>query len=105
LVRTLACDAAIGRVVMNGRSEILDLGHQTRVVSPALRRAVILRDKTCTEEGCEVPAHRCDIHHVIPWQHHGPTTLENLRAKCRTHHIKTHQRMETDIRQHQHQRE
>jgi len=100
VVRTLACDAAIGRVVMNGNSEILDLGRRTRVVSPALRRAVILRDRTCTEEGCDVPAHRCDIHHVIPWQHHGPTTLENLKAKCPTHHLKTHQRMEADIRQH-----
>jgi len=98
LVRTLACDAAIGRVVMKGGSEILDLGHRTRVVSPALRRAVVLRDKTCTEDGCDVPAHRCDIHHEIPWQHHGPTTPENLKAKCRVHHTMVHRRMEAGIR-------
>ena len=30
LVRTAACDAAIGRVVMRGKSEILDLGRRTR---------------------------------------------------------------------------
>lgn len=98
VVRTLACDAAIGRVVMRGHTEILDLGHRTRVVSPALRRAVILRDRTCTEDGCDVPAHKCDIHHEIPWQHHGPTTLENLKAKCRAHHITVHRRMEAEIR-------
>ena len=98
VVRTLACDAAIGRIVMRGHSEILDLGHRTRVVSPALRRAVILRDRTCTDDGCDVPAHQCDIHHEVPWQHHGPTTLENLKAKCRVHHTALHRRAEAEIR-------
>ena len=99
-VRTLACDAAIGRVVMRGRSEILDLGRRSRVISPALRRAVILRDRTCTEDGCTVPADRCDIHHIVPWQHGGPTTLDNLKAQCPRHHTLTHQKMDTEARLH-----
>ena len=98
LVRTAACDAAIGRVVMRGKSEILDLGRRTRVVSPAQRRAVIVRDQTCTEEGCDVPADQCDIHHIVPWQHGGPTTLDNLKAQCPRHHTLTHQKMDTEAR-------
>ncbi len=36
----LACDSAVGRVVMRGESEVLDLGRRERLVTPALRRGV-----------------------------------------------------------------
>ncbi len=44
-VRRLACDASITRVVLGPRSEPLDVGRKTPVVSPAIRRAVITRDR------------------------------------------------------------
>jgi hypothetical protein len=47
----VACDAAIGRVIMAGRSEVLDLGLSTRLVSPALRRALVFRDGGCVFPG------------------------------------------------------
>lgn len=98
LARTLACDAAIGRIVMRGDSEVLDLGRRTRLVTPALRRSLAVRDRTCVETGCDVPAHWCDAHHVVPWQRHGPTSLENLELRCRRHHVAAHRRLEHEIR-------
>ena len=47
LVRRLACDASVMRVVMAGVSQPLDVGRRTPVVSPAIRRAVIIRDRRC----------------------------------------------------------
>ena len=90
LARTLACDAAIGRVVMKGTSEVLDLGRRTRLVTPALRRAVEIRDRTCTEEGCDVPAEECDVHHVVPWWAGGETSVANSKLQCRWHHLLAH---------------
>lgn len=85
-LRRLACDAAFLPVVLGGTSEILDLGRSRRLASPALRRAVGLRDGHCAFPGCEVPLHRCDLHHVRPWQSGGPTCLDNLVALCVRHH-------------------
>ena len=99
LARTLACDAAIGRIVMRGDSEVLDLGRRTRLITPALRRSLTVRDRTCVEPGCDIPAHWCDAHHIVPWQAHGPTTLDNLELRCRRHHLATHRHTEREIRQ------
>jgi hypothetical protein len=79
------------RVVMAGRSEPLDLGRRTPVVSPALRRAVIVRDRTCRFPGCERPSSWCDAHHVRHWAKGGPTSLSNLVLVCRRHHRLVHE--------------
>ena len=92
LARTLACDAAIGRILMKGRSEVIDLGRRTRLVTPALRRALGIRDGGCVEPGCTAPAHWCDGHHIIHWTAHGPTDMANLELRCRRHHLLQHQR-------------
>ncbi len=88
----LACDAAVGRVIMRGTSEVLDVGRRTRIPTPAQRRALNARDRTCVEPGCDVPADWCDAHHRIPWIDSGPTDLDHLELRCRRHHIKEHQR-------------
>ncbi|WP_275561445.1 HNH endonuclease signature motif containing protein [Streptomyces sp. 5-6(2022)] len=59
-------------------------------------RHVIARDAYCTFPTCRMPAHRCDLDHVEPFNHHDPaaggqTVPENLGALCRRHHrMKTH---------------
>jgi hypothetical protein len=73
-------------VVLGGASEILDLGRTRRLASPALRQAVGLRDGHCAFPGCEVALHRCELHHIKPWQDAGPTSLDNLVALCVRHH-------------------
>ncbi|HEX9123791.1 MAG TPA: DUF222 domain-containing protein [Actinomycetota bacterium] len=90
--RTLACDASVMRVVMAGRSEPLDVGRRTPVVSPAMRRAVIVRDRRCRFPGCDRPHTWCDAHHVVHWASGGPTALPNLVLLCRRHHRMVHQR-------------
>jgi hypothetical protein len=92
LARRVACDGSIRRVVMAGRSEPLDVGRRTAVVSPALRRAVIVRDRGCRFPGCDRPHSWCDAHHVVHWADGGPTALPNLVLLCRRHHRMAHQR-------------
>ena len=92
VARMLACDAAIGRVLMRGGSEVLDVGRQTRMLNRAQRRALNIRDGGCVEPGCTAPAVWCDAHHIVHWIAHGPTELTNLELRCRRHHILQHQR-------------
>ena len=88
--RRLACDASVMRVVMAGRSEPLDVGRRTSVVPPAVRRAVILRDRHCRFPGCDRPQAWCDAHHAVHWADGGPTSIQNLLLLCRRHHRMVH---------------
>ncbi len=90
--RRLACDASLMRVVMAGRSEPLDVGRRTPVVPPAMRRAVILRDRHCRFPGCDRPHAWCDAHHVVHWADGGATAVQNLLLLCRRHHRVVHER-------------
>jgi len=92
LARRISCDGSIRRVVMAGRSEPLDVGRRTPVVSAALRRAVIVRDRGCRFPGCDRPHSWCDAHHVAHWADGGPTALANLLLLCRRHHRMIHRR-------------
>lgn len=90
VMRELACDAAVMRVVMAGRSEPLDVGRRTPVIPPAMRRAVIVRDRTCRFPGCDRPHTWCDAHHVVHWADGGSTAAANLLLLCRPHHRLVH---------------
>jgi uncharacterized protein DUF222/HNH endonuclease len=90
--RRLSCDASITRVVMSARSEPLDVGRKTPVVPPAMRRAVIVRDRHCRFPGCDRPQSWCDAHHVVHWADGGATALPNLLLLCRRHHRMVHER-------------
>ncbi len=87
----LACDCAVGRVVMSGDSEVVDLGRHVRLVSPAIRRVVERRDRGCVWPGCDRPARWCDAHHILPWERGGPTSIENCALLCRRHHMLVHE--------------
>jgi hypothetical protein len=92
LTRRLACDAAVLRVVLAAGSQPLDVGRRTAVVPPAIRRAVIVRDRPCRFPGCDRPQSWCDAHHVVQWADGGPTSLANLLLLCRRHHRTVHER-------------
>jgi hypothetical protein len=92
LMSLYLCDCSIGRVLMQGKSEVLDLGRRTRLITPALRRALRVRDRTCVEPGCTLPGIYCDGHHKIHWTEHGETNLANLELRCRRHHLLQHRR-------------
>jgi hypothetical protein len=59
--RRLACQAGIIPVVLGGKGEVLDLGRTRRLFSPAQRKAMGLRDRHCTADGCDVPAAWCEV--------------------------------------------
>jgi Domain of unknown function (DUF222)/HNH endonuclease len=90
--RMLACDATVSRVVTDGASQVLDVGRATRSIPTAIRRAVVVRDRTCVAPGCHAPPQRCDVHHVVFWEDGGGTSLDNLVMLCRRHHGFVHLR-------------
>ena len=87
----LLCDCALGRVVMRGRSQILDLGRRVRTVPRRMRRAIVLRDEHCQFPGCRAPAAWCDAHHLVHWTRGGETNLDNCALLCRRHHVAVHE--------------
>jgi hypothetical protein len=91
-LRRLACDASVMRVVVSGRSEPLDVGRRTPVIPPAMRRAVIVRDRHCRIPGFDRLHPWCDAHHVLHWADGGSTAVSNLTLLCRRHHRLVHER-------------
>jgi hypothetical protein len=72
-------------------SQPLDLGRTTRVVSPAQRTALTVRDGGCVFPDCHRPLSWCEAHHLIHWVDGGSTDLINLALVCRAHHRTVHE--------------
>lgn len=85
-LRRLCCDADLTPVVLGSASEVLDVGRTERLVTPAIRRALSLRDGGCTFPGCQASDARCDAHHIVPWWAGGVTAVGNLVLLCAHHH-------------------
>jgi hypothetical protein len=88
--RRLACTAKILPAVLGGHGLPLDLGRARRLFTPAQRKALLVRDRTCRAEGCDVPGTWCDAHHVDPWHAGGRTDLGNGVLLCHHHHHRVH---------------
>jgi len=89
--RRLACTAKLVPAVLGTDSEPLDLGRTTRLFTPAQRKAVRLRDRTCRAAGCTVPATWCEAHHFgRPWAAGGKTDLADGKLLCNWHHHRAH---------------
>ena len=89
-VRRLACTAGIIPQVLGSKSEVLDQGRKVRLHTEAQRIAMAARDKTCTAEGCQIPAAWCHAHHVVPWVPDGKTSVKDGRMVCPRHHTMIH---------------
>jgi len=68
----------------------LDVGRTTRTIPDGLRRAVAARDLGCTHPGCDRPPSWSEVHHIVEWEHGGPTAIDNLVMLCRAHHRQIH---------------
>src|SRR3979411_1956102 len=55
-VERLACDCNVTRILLGEDSQVIDVGRSKRVISPAQRRALNVRDKGCRWPGCDRPA-------------------------------------------------
>ncbi|MEO5709436.1 MAG: DUF222 domain-containing protein [Nocardioidaceae bacterium] len=84
--RRLACDAEILPIVLGTRSQVLDVGRESRLVTPGIWQALVTRDRHCAFPGCTRVPLACDAHHVRHWADGGTTALHNLVLLCRTHH-------------------
>jgi len=74
----------------SGQGTHLDLGRRSRIVPPALRRALSLRDRGCRFPAC--PHHFfLHAHHIVHWAHGGATRLSNLVLLCSAHHRLLHE--------------
>lgn len=88
--RRLACQAKILPAVLNGKSEVLDLGRSRRLHSAAQRKAIRLQHAQCQTDGCTVPATWCETHHPHTWSASGKTDLDNAALLCSHHHHRAH---------------
>ena len=89
-VRRIACDSGITRVITNAASVPLDVGRESRSVTPGEWAALVVRDRGCAFPGCTRPAEWCIAHHIVHWADGGPTDLDNLVLLCGYHHRVLH---------------
>ena len=90
-VRRLACDASIDEVTVEDGGRPLSVGRSRRTIPPAIRRALVIRDRGCRFPGCDRPPAWTDAHHVVHWLDGGETDIGNLALLCRSHHRFVHE--------------
>jgi hypothetical protein len=86
----LACDARVVGVVRGLDGCVLHHGTSRRLVSPAQRRALMIRDGCCQYPSCRGTTN-LEAHHVVHWALGGSTNLNNLVLLCRFHHLAVHE--------------
>ena len=88
--RRIGCDCNVIPITEGEDGEPLSIGRRSRLVPPAMRRALRLRDDGCRFPGC-TRKRFVDAHHVEHWSEGGETSLENLVQLCREHHRLVHE--------------
>jgi len=89
LVRHLACDAAIARVVIAPDGTPKELGRTARAPSAGQRRGARVRDRSrCRVPGCR--SWLVQLHHLVHWVDGGCTDLHNMVSMCPRHHRNVH---------------
>ncbi|NDD97555.1 MAG: HNH endonuclease [Actinobacteria bacterium] len=89
--RRLACEADIIPVVLDGHSVPIDVGRAKRLATIHQRRALEAIHTTCAIPDCDVPYHRCQIHHIDYWENGGRTDMSNQLPLCNKHHHAVHE--------------
>ncbi len=87
-LRRVACDC--GLLVVGGEGENLNIGRRSRSIPPAIRRALMVRDRGCAFPGC-THTRLLHAHHIEHWLHGGETRLDNLVMLCTFHHRLVHE--------------
>ncbi|HKB33507.1 MAG TPA: DUF222 domain-containing protein [Candidatus Dormibacteraeota bacterium] len=90
-VERLACDASVTRIVLDPKSQVIDVGRAERTIKGPRRKALNVRDRGCTWPVCERPASWTSGHHIKHWLHGGDNQPSNLTLLCYRHHWMVHE--------------
>lgn len=86
----LMCECGSRMVARSPDGSELDAAPHRRLPSPAMRRALLARDRHCRFPGCDRRS-RLRAHHIVWWSRNGPTVMENLLMLCPKHHRAVHE--------------
>jgi hypothetical protein len=89
-IRRICCDSEVIPAILGGAGEVLDVGRQQRLVTAAIWKALVVRDRHCRFPGCTRPPLMCHAHHLQHWIDGGPTSLANMILLCGHHHRLIH---------------
>lgn len=89
-VRRLFCSGDITPLIVDPNGTVLNSGRTIRHANRHQRRALRAMYRTCAFAGCDMEFDRCEIHHLIEWEHGGATDLDNLIPLCSHHHHTVH---------------
>lgn len=84
----LTCDASIA-TVLEDRGTPVSCGREHRIVPDRTRMIVEHRDGGCAVPWCGATKYLV-VHHIIHWEHGGPTDTHNLICLCPFHHRAVH---------------
>ena len=85
-LRRQLCNAGVIPLVLNGESQVIDVGREQRFVPDHMRQAVLARDGGCLVPGCTVPPEHLEMCHVKAWADGGTTSIANTGPGCSNHH-------------------
>ncbi|WP_347754838.1 DUF222 domain-containing protein [Agrococcus sp. ProA11] len=89
-VDRLLCNAVVQRALFDAEGHLLDLGREQRTFNRAQRRALAVKYRGCATPGCGFPVAWTEAHHVVWWQHGGPTDVSNGILLCSHCHHEVH---------------
>jgi hypothetical protein len=81
----------VERTLADGQTEIAGVTDTVRDATWRQRAVLAHRDGGCAFPGCDTPPERCQAHHLHPYEHGGPTLVDNLVLLCRYHHHTVHE--------------
>lgn len=86
----LVCESHVHRVLFSAAGEVLDVGRQARLFTPAQTRGVLARDVSCRFPRCTAPPGAGEVHHALHYASGGDTEIGNGVLLCRYHHSLVH---------------
>jgi hypothetical protein len=90
-IRRMCCTGRIVPIFVGADGVPLDIGRERRLANRAQRRALRAMYRSCAFANCDVAFHRCEVHHVLPWEEGGESNLANLLPLCSRHHHLVHE--------------
>jgi Domain of unknown function (DUF222) len=89
-VERLACDCSVRRILLDPKSNVIEVGRSRRVISTPARRGLIARQGgLCGWPGCDRQGRIA--HHVEFWNRGGSSDLPNQVLVCYFHHRMLHE--------------